>query len=58
MVTTAKFVATLLRLLCSRRDIETALLVSWDENPSVALAEIRLRHLRADRQALVQRHEQ
>lgn len=100
MVTTAKFIATLLRLLCSRhdsveaglaklrqvrearqsraaierllnhqdwqlrdigvsrRDIEMALSVSWDENPSVALAEMRRRRMRADRQALVQRPEQ
>ena len=39
----------------SRGDVERALAVDWDQNPALALAEIRRRRLQADRQALVTR---
>ncbi|MFY0613455.1 MAG: DUF1127 domain-containing protein [Hyphomicrobiaceae bacterium] len=39
----------------SRSDVEQALNVAWDEDPAVALGEIRRRRLQADRQGLIMR---
>lgn len=36
----------------TRSDVERALAVAWDKDPAVALAEIRRRHVQADRQRL------
>lgn len=36
----------------TRSDVERALAVAWDGDPAVALAEIRRRHVQADRQRL------